>query len=156
MLVYSGNGQAHLLCYRPRRPIVDAPQDESASALRGQGVEDRLKVAQFVARLQPGLRAVVHADQVEIGDHLERHDPAAAGRIDDEVAGDLVQIGAAGLDAFDVAGGIGPGHGLCHDIIDIGAIGQHPPQSRPQRAFVWQNGLFVPVESGSDRRVGRD
>lgn len=156
MLVYRGNGQAHLLCYRTRRPIVHAPQDESAPALRRQGVEHRLEVSQFVPRLQPGLGAVVDADQVEIGDHLERDDLAAPGGIDDEIAGDLVQIGAAGLHALDIAGGIGPRHGFRHDVVDIGALGQHTAQSRPQRALMRQDGLFIPVEPGSDRLVGPD
>ncbi len=107
-------------------------------------------MAQFVARLQPRLRAVVDADQVEVGDYLERHDLAAPRRIDDEVARDLVQIGAARLHAVGVAGRIGPRHRLRHDVVDIGAVGQHPPQPRPQRAFVRQDGLLVPFEPGSD------
>lgn len=110
---------------------------------------------QFIACLQPGLRAVVDADQVEIGNEIERHDLAASGRVDDEIAGDLVQIGAAGLHAFDVAGRIGPRHRLCHDVIDVGAIGQHPAQARPERALMRQNGLFVPFEPGPDRPVAR-
>lgn len=150
MLVYCGNGQAHLLCYRPRRPIIYAPQHESAPALGGQGVEDRLQVSQFVTCFQPCLRTVVYADQVEVGDHLERDDLAAPRGIDHQIARDLVQIGAAGLQPTNIAGSICAGHCLCDHIIDVRAIGQHSSQPRAQRALVGQDGLFIPFEPGSD------
>lgn len=151
MLVYSGYGQTHLLCYRADRPIVHTPQYEGATALRRQRIEDRLEMAQFVTRLQPRLRAVVDADQFEIRDHFERHDPAAPRDVDHQVARDLEQIGAARRDARDVTGGIGTRHRLRHDIVDIVAVRQHAPQPRTQCAFVRQDRLLVPFEPGSDR-----
>lgn len=59
MFIDGENGQAHFICYRLYRPIVDPTKHERAPALWGKRLKDALKVAQLVTRFDPGLRAVV-------------------------------------------------------------------------------------------------
>lgn len=116
-----------------------------------QRIDDRLKVTKLVAGLERRLGRMIGVEKIEIGQHLEGDDLVAAGFVDQQVAGDLEQIGAAGGGLSDLAVGEGPRHRLGDDIVDIGALWKDSAQARPERALVGQYRRLEPIKPFSDR-----
>ena len=61
---------------------MDPAQDEGPPALRRQRVENGLKMAQLVARVQRFLGRIVGLEHIEFGDQFERDDLLAPGLVD--------------------------------------------------------------------------
>ncbi len=150
MLVDSENGEAHVLCYLLDRFTMHPAEDECTAALRWQGLQDRLEVSQFVARMQCFFSRVVGLKHVEFRDQLQRNDLFSSRLVNQQVAGDLIQECLAGLAALNVAIGIGSRHAFSDDIVDIGTTGNNPAEAGPQSAFVRKDSFLEPVQSCSD------
>lgn len=91
---------------------MDATKNENATTLRRQRFDNGFDLTQRFAGVQLRFDIIVAAQQFQIGDRFETDHLVAAGRVDDEVAGDREQIGAARRHIFPIIGGIGP----CHDF----------------------------------------
>ncbi len=129
---------------------MHASQNEGASALDRQGLDDFVKPAQFVPRLQhPFGRAMVH-QQVDICNLIEGDDLGAARLIDDEVASDLKKIGAACCKLRVIDRRVRPCHHLCHEIVEIVAPRQYATQASAQCSLVWQDRGFEPIQLRPD------
>ncbi len=115
MLLDRGNGQAHLNRYGGERKVMHASQQEDLSRLRRQAVDQTLEPAQFVPRLDlPLHRRIVGAQDIEVGDEVQGHDGLAAQGVDQQVAGDRHEVGAASGDPCKILNLIGASQALGH------------------------------------------
>ena len=116
------NGQGHFVRYFQHRFFVNAAQDEDAAALRRQRLDDR----------------------------LETHHLVAAGGVDDQIAGDGEEIGAAGGDIFPVIGGIGAGQDLGDHVLQFVGGRQYPPEPAAQGRLLRQYYRLEPFQFGAN------
>lgn len=128
MLVYSKDGEPHLLCYLLDRFPVNAAQHEGTTALRGQRVENGLEVTQLVTSMQCFLSPVVRLQDIQFSYELQRYDLFPPGLINQQIACDLEEKRLATLRATNVAIGIGSGHALGDQIVDIMTARHYPTQ----------------------------
>lgn len=151
MLVHSENGKRHLLCYLLNRFPVHAAHNEGAAALRRQRIQYRLEMAKLIARLQRSLRRMIGLQHVQFRHKLQRDDFFPARLINQEVAGDLKQIGFAVGRGVDIAMGIGARHAFGDQVVNIAGTRHHAPQSSPKRAFMRKNCRLEPIKPDPDR-----
>lgn len=95
--------------------------------------------------MQLGLDIIFPTQQFQIGDRLETDYLVAARCIDDEVAGDREEIGAAGRDIFPVFGGVGPRHDFRAHIFQLMRRRKNPAKATTQRGLLRQYHGFEPV-----------
>ena len=115
---------------------MNPTQDEDAAALRRQRLDDHLDLAQRFASMKLRLDVIFAAQQFQIGDRLETHHLVAAGGVDDQIAGDGEEIGAAGGDIFPVIGGIGAGQNLGDHVFQFMGGRQYSPQPTAKRSLL--------------------
>lgn len=151
MLVYGKYGQPHLLCYVLHGFLMNPSQDEGPTTLRRQGVENSLKMAQLVPRMQCLFGRIVDLKHVEFGDKFQRNDLFPPRFIDQQIAGNLEEEGLAAMRALDVAVRIGAGHAFGHQIVDIMAARHDAAQARSQCPFMGQDRLLEPIQPRPDR-----
>jgi hypothetical protein len=108
-------------------------------------------MAQFIACLQGFFGRIVGMQHVEVSNHLQGDDLFPPCRVNQQVSCDLEQKGPAAVRPVNIAACISAGHAFSDDVVNIVAAGHHAAQSRPQRAFIWQNGLLEPVQPSPDR-----
>lgn len=146
MFFNSRNGQGHLLRYFQHRFFVNSSQDEYAAALGGQRLDDRLYLTQCFAGLQLCFDRVFAAQQFQIGDRFEADDLVAAGGVDDEVAGDREQIGAASRHIFPIVRCISAGQDFGNHILQFVRGREYPAQATTQGGFLWQDDRLEPFQ----------
>ena len=144
------NGQGHFVRYFQHRFFVNTSQDEDAAALRRQRLDDRLDLAQRFAGVQLRFDVVLAAQQLQVGDRLETHHLVAAGGVDDQIAGDGEEIGAAGGDIFPVIGGIGAGQDLGDHVLQFVGGRQYPPEPAAQGRLLRQYHRLEPFQFGAN------
>lgn len=140
------NGQRHLVRYFQHRFFVNAAQNENATALGGQRLDDRLDLTQSFAGVQLGLDIIFAAQQFQIGDGFEADHLVTASRVDDEVAGNGEEIGATGGHIFPIFRSIGAGHDLCDHIFQFMGGWQNPAKATTQCSFLWQDNRLEPFQ----------
>jgi len=122
--------------------------------LRRQSIDDRLEAAQLVARLKHAFRAVVHLEQVEIGEEFERDDLRAPRLVDQQIADDLEEIGSAMGDPLEILRRESANQGFRNEIVTVMAGWQDATKPRPQCPFMRQDMLLEPVKLRSGRLHG--
>ena len=98
---------------------MDAAENEHAATLGWQRLDDGFDLPQRFTGMKLGFNAVVAAQQFQVRDGFKADDLVASRRVDDEVAGDREQIGAACRHIFPIFGGIGPGHDFRAHVIQF-------------------------------------
>lgn len=146
MFLHRRNGQVHFFRYLAKRLFLHAPQEKDPARLLRQLFDDRLQSPELVARDQLRLDIGPGLQELEIGDRLEGDDLAAPRIVDDEVAGDFEQIGAAGPDIRPVGRGIGAGENLGAKIVELMVGTRHLPQTRAKRPLMGQDDGSKPIE----------
>lgn len=119
------------------------------AALARQLRKHFLKPAQFIARMQLGFRVCVRLQQFKVRNLLERDDFISPRLIDNQVSGNVEQVGPAMLDAHPVRCRPGPGQDFRDRVIKILARSQNPPQSGAKRSLVRKDDCLEPIQLGT-------
>jgi hypothetical protein len=144
------NGQKHFVRYLGHGFFVDAAEEENPAALAGKRIDDPLQLPQGVAGNQLGFGIAVGLQQVKVGNALKADDLVAAGIVDDQVAGDGEEKGAAGQDIFPAIGRIGAGQNLRHHIIQFVMGREYPSHARAERSLMRQYNSLEPFQLGAN------
>lgn len=150
MFFNSGNGQRHLVRYFRHGFFVNAAKNEDAAALGRQRIDDRLDLAKCFARMQLRFDIIVALQQLRVGDRFKAHHLVAAGGVDDEIAGNGEEIGAAGGDVFPVLRRIGAGQNLRDHIVQLMRGRQYAAQTTTQCRLMGQYDRLEPFQLGAN------
>lgn len=83
------------------------------------------------------LDTVFGLQQFQVSDRFKADHLVAAGIVDDQIAGDREQIGAACRHIVPIFCGISTGHDLGDDVVKFQERRQNPPEPTPKRGFLW-------------------
>lgn len=150
MLVDGKNGKLHLLCYLLHRIAVDAAQNEGAAALRREGIENGLKVAQLIAGVKRLFGRMIDQQHIQFGNQFKSNDLFAPCFVDQQIAGDLEQKCLAAVDAMNIATGIGTGHAFGDYVIHVATARHDATKAGTQSTFIRQYGRLEPIQSCPD------
>lgn len=125
---------------------MDAPQNEYAATLGWQRLDDGFHLSQCLAGMKLGLDIIFAAQQFQIGDGFETDHLVAAGGVDDEVAGDGEQIGAARRHILPIFRGIGAGQYFRDHILQLMGRRQYSAEAATKGGFLWQDNRLEPVQ----------
>lgn len=125
---------------------MDAAQNEYAAALGRQRLDDRFYLPQRFTGVQLCFDIILAAQQFQIGDRLEADHLVTACRVDDEVAGDGEQIGAACRHILPIFRGIGAGQNLCDHIFQFMGGRQNSAEPATKGGFLWQDNRLEPFQ----------
>ena len=131
------NGQGHFCRYFDHRSFVDTAQDKYPPALRRKRLDDRFDLPQGFAGMKLSLDTVFGLQQVQVSDCFETDHLVAPGIVDDQIAGDGEEIGAACRHIVPVFRGIGTGHDLGNHVVKFQEGGQNPPKPSSKRGLLW-------------------
>ncbi len=123
---------------------MHAAKDEDPAALHRKRIDDGLDLAQRLAGMKLGFDIMLALKQFQVGDCLETDDFVAAGGVDNQIARDGEQIGAAGGHILPVFRGIGAGQNLRHHILKLMGRRQDAPEASAKRGLLRQYDHFEP------------
>ena len=116
---------------------MDTAQDKYPPALRRKRFDDSFDLPQGLAGMKLSLDTVFGLQQFQVSDRFEADHLVAAGIVDDQIAGDREQIGAACRHIVPIFRGIGTGHDLGDHVVKFQEGGQDPPKPTPKRGLLW-------------------
>lgn len=128
---------------------MNTAEQEDAATLAGERIDDVLKVAKGIAGDEVRLGIAVGLEQFEVGDRLEADDLVTAGIVDDEVAGNGKQKGAASSYIMPVFRSIGASENLGDHVFRLLRRRQYAAQTTPQGRLVRQYHCLEPIQLGA-------
>lgn len=134
---------------------MHAPEQKHLPWLRRQAFDEGLEPAKLVPRLDASFRRrLVRTEDVQVRDEIQRHDRLASQGVDEEIAGDREQIGAAGGHPSEVLDLIGARQTLGDQVLHVEAWRADAAQAGAHGRLVGQDDGLEPFQA--DEQLAHD